>query len=255
MPYLKSPEKNAGKSAPAIPSPYGLPIIEDCLTCKVREDRVFCNLSPSAIKSLNEIKSFAVYPKGAVLFVQGQPPRGVYVLCAGRVKLTVCSQDGRSLITRISKPGEVLGLSATLSGKPYYLTAETLIPSEVNFIKCNDFLRFLHEHGDACVRVAQQLAQNFQTATEQISLLGLSSSVSERLAKFLLSLEAREGQADGGLRLKLTYTHEEIGQMIGISRETVTRLLADFKKKQFINLKGSTLVISDLPALKALAGP
>ena len=255
MPYLKSPEKNAGKSAPSTPSPYGLPIIEDCLTCKVREDRVFCNLSPSGIKSLNEIKSLAVYPKGAVLFVQGQPPRGVYVLCTGRVKLTVCSQDGRSLITRISTPGEVLGLAATLSGKPYYLTAETLTPSEVNFIKCDDFLRFLHEHGDACVRVAQQLAQNFQTATEQISLLGLSSSVSERLAKFLLSLGAREGQADGGLRLKLTYTHEEIGQMIGISRETVTRLLADFKKKQIINLKGSTLVISNRPALEALAGP
>src|SRR2546422_10717542 len=255
MPYLKSPGKNVGKSGPSTPSPYGLQIIEDCLTCKVREDRVFCTLSPSGIKSLNEIKSLAVYPKGAILFVQGQPPRGVYVLRTGRVKLTVCSQDGRSLITRISKSGEVLGLSATLSGKPYYLTAETLTPSEVNFIKCDDFLRFLHEHGDACVRVAQQLAQNFQTATEQISLLGLSSSVSERLAKFLLSLEAREGQADGRVRLKLAYTHEGSGQMHGNFRANLNRLLADFKKKQIIDLKGSTLVISNQPVLEALAGP
>ncbi len=87
------------------------------------------------------------------------------MFCIGRVKLTVWSSDGKALILRIVEPGEILGLSATLSGRPYYMTAETLVPSELNFIKREDFLRFLHEHADACQRVAQQLASNFQGAT------------------------------------------------------------------------------------------
>ncbi len=234
-------------------SPYGLQIIEDCLTCKVREDRLFCNLSPAAVKTLSDIKSLATYPKGAVLFVEGQPPRGVFVLCMGRAKLTTCSKDGKGLILRIAEPGEILGLSATVSGKAYDTTAETLVPSEANFIKRDDFLRFLREHGEACMRVAQQLASNFYTANEQIRLLGLSSSSSVKLARFLLDLAGQSGLGGGELQLKLTLTHEEIAQMIGTSRETVTRLLMDFRERDIIRLKGSTLVICDKAALEALA--
>ncbi len=237
-----------------LPSPYSLPIIEDCLTCKVREDRLFCNLSPTAVQSLDEIKSLAVYPKGALIFVQGQPCRGVFVLCTGRVKLTVCSRNGKALILRIADPGEILGLSATLSGKPYSMRAETQVPCELNFIKREDFLQFLHNHGDACIRVAQQLASNFHTATEQVDLLGLSSSATERLARLLLQLGSQGRQVGQELRLNLPLTHEEIGQMIGVSRETVTRLLTDLKKKEIINLKGSTLVIRDRSALEVLTG-
>ncbi len=234
-------------------SPYGLQIIEDCLTCKVREDRLFCNLSPAAVKTLSDIKSLATYPKGAVLFVEGQPPRGVFVLCMGRAKLTTCSKDGKALILRIAEPGEILGLSASVSGKAYDTTAETLVPSEANFIKRDDFLRFLREHGEACMRVAQQLASNFYTANEQIRLLGLSSSSSVKLARFLLDLAGQSGLGGGELQLKLTLTHEEIAQMIGTSRETVTRLLMDFRERDIIRLKGSTLVICDKAALEALA--
>ncbi len=234
-------------------SPYGLQIIEDCLTCRVREDRLFCNLSPGEVKGLNDIKSLATYPKGAVLFVEGQPSRGVFVLCMGRAKLSTCSKDGKALILRIAEAGEILGLSATVSGKPYDMTAETLVPSEANFIKRDDFLRFLREHGEACMRVAQQLAKNFHTANEQIRLLGLSSSSSVKLARFLLDLAGQSGLGGRELRLNLTLTHEEIAQIVGASRETVTRLLTDLKERQIIQLKGSTLLVRNKAALKALA--
>ncbi len=236
-----------------MPSPYGLPILEDCLTCKVREDRLFCNLSLGAVNSLNSIKFLATYPKGAVLFVEGQAPRGVFVLCIGRAKLAAGSKDGKRLILRIAEPGEVLGLSATLSGHAYDMTAEVIEPSELNFIKREDFLRFLRENGEACMRVAQQLAKNFHTANEQIRMLGLSSSASGKLARFLLDLASQRGLAGEEPRLKLTLTHDEIAQMVGSSRETVTRLLAELKEKQIIHLKGSILVIRDKTALQALA--
>ena len=118
-------------------------IIESCLTCKMRADRIFCDLPTSALQSFESIKYATAYPKGAVLFVEGQSPRGIFVLCKGRVKLSICATDGKTLILKIAEPGEVLGLSATVSGKPYELTAETIDPCQVNFVKREDFLRFL----------------------------------------------------------------------------------------------------------------
>jgi CRP/FNR family cyclic AMP-dependent transcriptional regulator len=235
-------------------SPYGLEIVENCLTCKFRFERLFCNLSTPALKALEGLKYSASYPKGAVLFVEGQAPRGVYVLCSGRAKLSTCSSDGKALILKIAEPGEVLGLSATVSGKPYEVTVEMLDPSQVNFIKRDEFLRFLREYGEAALRVAQQLSSNYHSAYEEIRSLGLSRSAAEKLAKLILEWAGKSGNGDRGkeLRVSLALTHEEIAQMIGTSRETVSRLLADFKKKQVLQVKGSTLVVRNRAALEAL---
>ena len=236
-------------------SPYGLEIVESCLTCKLRADKIFCNLPQATVQALEAIKYTTAYPKGAVLFVEGQAPRGVFILCRGRVKLSICSSDGKTLILKIAEAGEVLGLSASVSGKPYELTAETLSPCQVNFVKREDFLRFLREHNDVCLRVAEQLSEKYNTACHEIRSLGLSHSAAEKLAKLLLEWSLKNGGARQPDRMKLTLTHEEIAQMIGTSRETVTRLFADFKKRQLIQLKGSTLVIRNRPALENLVGP
>jgi len=235
-------------------SPYGLDIIESCFTCKLRSDRLFCDLPTSALQSFESIKYATAYPKGAVLFVEGQAPRGIYVLCKGRVKLSICSTDGKTLILKVAEPGEVLGLSASVSGKAYELTAETLDPCQVNFVKREDFLRFLKEHGEACLRVAEQLSEKYNSACHEIRSLGLSHSAAEKLAKLLLDWSTKNGEAAKlEPRLKLALTHEEIAQMIGTSRETVTRLFADLKKRQIVQAKGSTLLIRNKAALKQIA--
>src|SRR5262245_59342682 len=142
-------------------TPYGLNIIESCLTCQFREERLFCNLSPTAVQRLNEIKSTASYPKGAVLFIEGQLPRGVFILCAGKAKLSTSSSDGKTIILRIAEPGEVLGLSATISNRPYEVTVELMEPTQANFIPREDFLKFLKDHGEAALQVAEQLSRNY----------------------------------------------------------------------------------------------
>lgn len=235
-------------------SPYGLDIIESCLTCKMRADRIFCDLPTTALESFEAIKYATAYPKGAVLFVEGQAPRGILVLCKGRVKLSICATDGKTLILKIAEPGEVLGISATVSGKPYELTAETIDPCQVNFVKREDFLRFLKGHADACFKVAEQLSEKYNNACHEVRSLGLSHSAGEKLAKLLLEWSSKNGEASKPEpRLKLALTHEEIAQMIGTSRETVTRLFADLKKRQIVQSKGSTLVIRNKVALKAMA--
>jgi len=233
-------------------APYGLEIIESCFSCPHREDRLFCNLPPTAVQGLASITSPASYPKGATLFVEGQSPRGVFILCNGRIKLSTSSADGKSLIVRIAEPGEVLGLPATVTGKPYELTAEVIEPAQANFIARQDFLTFLREHGEAALRVAQQLGETYHSAIAEMRTIGLSHSVGEKLARFLLDLSAGHDKGKGELRITLTLTHEEIAQVIGASRETVTRLFGEFKKKQFLQVKGSTLIIKDKTGLESV---
>jgi len=236
-------------------APYGLEIIESCLSCPHREDQLFCNLPPAAVQGLAAITSAASYPKGATLFVEGQAPRGVFILCSGRVKLSTSSADGKTLILRISDPGEVLGLPATVTGKPYELTADVIEPTQANFISRQDFLTFLREHGEAALRVAQQLGETYHLAIAEMRNIGLAHSVGEKLARFLLDLSAEQDTGKDEVKLTLTLTHEEIAQMIGASRETVTRLFGDFKKKQLLQVKGSTLIIKNKAGLESLLAP
>jgi CRP/FNR family cyclic AMP-dependent transcriptional regulator len=233
-------------------APYGLNILDNCLTCPVRGEHLFCNVSPQAAQRLNEIKSTAVYPKSAMLFIEGQQPRGVFVLCVGKAKLSTSSREGKTIITKISESGDVLGLNAVISNRPYEVTAEMMEPGQGNFIPRDSFMRFLKDFPEVAVRVAQQLSRNYYTAYEEIRTLGLSASPSEKFAKLLLSWSSKTMQDDGSSQVKLTLTHEEIAEIIGTTRETVSRLFSEFKKKQLMQLKGATLVIRSRVALEKI---
>ncbi len=234
-------------------APYGLNILDNCLTCPVREEHLFCNLPVPAVQKLNEIKSTAIYPKSTMLFIEGQKPRGVFVLCTGKAKLSMSSSEGKTIITKISEAGDVLGLNATISDRPYEVTAEMIEPGQANFITRDAFLHFLREYGEVALRVAQQLSLNYYTAYEEIRTLGLTSSPAEKFAKLLLGWSSQsETVGNGPPQVKLTLTHEEIAEMIGTTRETVSRLFSEFKKKEFVQLKGVNLIISNRPALEKL---
>jgi len=233
-------------------SPYGLQIIESCLTCPLVKERIFCDLPRPVLTALDAISSTATYPKDAILFVEGQEPRGVFVLCHGRVKLSTTSADGKSIIVRIAEAGEVVGLAGTLSGKAYELTAEALEPLQANFISREAFLHFLREHGEAALRVAEILSKIYHATLLEVRYLGFSSSTAEKLARFLLDLPATQAQNNGHLRSTLTLTHKEIGEMIGASRETVTRLFAHFKREGLIEVHGSSLIIMNKASLEKM---
>ncbi len=234
-------------------TPYGLNILDNCTTCPQRGEHLFCNLSPQGGQRLNEIKSTAVYPKGAMLFIEGQQPRGVFVLCTGRVKLSTSSREGKTIITKISDSGDVLGLNAVISNRPYEVTAEMMEPGQANFIPREPLLQFLKENSEVAVKVVQQLSRNYFVAYEEIRTLGLAVSPSEKFARLLLSWSTKSApQNDGSAQVKLTLTHEEIAEIIGTTRETVSRLFSDFKKKQLLQLKGATLVLRSRMALEQI---
>lgn len=236
-------------------SPYGLPIVDNCMTCKLHTGNFFCSLSQGSMKDLDRMKHSTSYPEGAIVFMEGQRARGVYIVCQGRAKLLSTNSDGRTLILKIAQPGEVLGLQSVITGRSHEVTAETLQPCQLAFISSEDILRFIQEHGDACLQAAQHISRDCQSAYDMVRSIGLCHSASAKLARFLLQW-AEEGRAiDGTVRAKLTLTHEEIAQLVGSSRETVTRILGDFRKQRIAEISGSTLLVRNRVALAKVAAP
>ncbi len=232
-----------------MPTPYNLNVQQRCATCDLPKEGRFCQLSSAGLADLDTMKFTGVYPKGSVLFVEGEKPRGVFILCSGRAKLTTSSSEGKTLIVKIAGPGEVLGVSASILGTDYEVSAETVEPSQVNFVSREDFLRLLSKHVDASMRTAQQLSRACQSSQREIRSLGLSQTTSEKLAKLILDWCVGGEETPKGTRLKVLLTHEEIAQMIGTTRETVTRILNDFKRKKIIEIKGSTVFIPKVSQL------
>ncbi len=230
--------------------PYGFEISENCQTCKLKKTSFFCQLSPKTVKDLNAIKSTSVYPKGAILFLEKQDSRGIFMLCEGEVKLSIGSSDGKTLILRIAKPGEILGLMSSLSGQPYEVTAETLRPSQIAFVRRDDFVRFVAQHPEASQGIVKQLSSNYLGACEQLRTVGLSTSAPEKLARLLLDWSAEAEETKLGTQITMRLTHEEIAEFIGSTRETVTRTLSDFRNRRLVTTKGSTLSIPNRAALE-----
>jgi len=245
--------KRRRKHKPAAPkTPLSLQAIASSLAGPFLKERLLGNLPLPVLEGFEAISSSESHPKGAILFVEGQEADGVFILSSGRVKLTTASADGKSLLLRVAEPGEMIGLPGTISGKIYVLTAEALEPIRVNVISRRPFIEFLREHGEAALRVAEILNEIYHATFRELQYLAHSGSAAAKLARFLLDAAASRGPSNDQLRARLTLTHEEIAEMIGVARETVTRLFASFKREQLIELQGSILVIADKAGLERL---
>jgi CRP/FNR family transcriptional regulator, cyclic AMP receptor protein len=212
----------------------------------------FGDLPPAILRELEMVTLTNHYPTGAVLFNEGQPARGIYLVQSGLVKLSVCASDGRTLILRIAQPGEAMGSASTIGGRDYEATAEAQQPCDVTFIRQSDVLRMMRVYGEFALWITQLLSRDYNSTCREIRTLMLSGSASEKLARLLVGwLDQRTGSPNP-TRMKVPLTHEEIGQMIGTSRETVTRLMAGFRKQRMIEQEGATLVVSNRLALESL---
>lgn len=234
--------------------PYEFEPAENCQSCGLRAAGFFCQLNSEALKDFNTIRNTATYPGGAVLYLEEQDPRGVFVLCAGDVKLSISSSAGKTLILRIARAGEILGLMAVLANTPYEVTAETLHPCQIAFIRRDDFLHLLAKHHELWEKVVKQLTTLYNGACEQLRTVGLSASVPEKLARLILEWSAGGKRTKDGTLVKVPLTHQEIAEFLGTTRETVTRTLSDFRTRNLVILQGSSLTISKRAALEAIGG-
>jgi CRP/FNR family transcriptional regulator, cyclic AMP receptor protein len=219
-----------------------------------RKGEFFKALPAAALADLEPLLAPSAYPAGMVLFSETQASSGIYVVLDGEVKLSINSRDGRRLSFHIARAGEVLGLSSTLTGGEYEMTADTLYPAKVAHISRQVFLQFLSRHPDVYPLVIREVSRNFNLACVQLRMVALSTSVPERLARLLLVWSDESGQKpEHGARCRLSLTHEEIGEFIGASRETVTRTLSSFKNRRLVAQHGCTITIPSRVALESYA--
>ena len=216
-------------------------------------DRSICDSLLNDLKGLTQAKFTREYPRGSVIFAEGENVRGVYVLCQGRAKISIGSAEGRTLVLRVAEPGELLGINATVSGQPYRATVKTLDNCRIDFIPREQFLKLLDRDKRAYAGVVRALSEKLDYVIEQTRLLFLSQSASEKLARLLLSWCKDGALTAHGTELDICLTHEELAQMICSSRETVTRLLTDLKQQEILHIANNRIVIRNRKALQMMA--
>ena len=216
--------------------------------------KIPCDSPLNEIRGLDHLKVRKSYPRGTLLFAEGQKPRGIYVICEGRVKVSIASADGRTLVLRIAKPGDVLGINSVLSGRPSEATVETLGRCQMDFVSREDLQELLKRDRNACLSVAHALGNKLTGVVGHARLLFLSQSAAEKLARLLVRWCEESGKrTPEGTRIEFRLTHEEIAQIICSSRETVTRLLADLKRKQIVSWSDNAIFIRNRKALDLAA--
>jgi len=226
-------------------------------TAKVQNQRpgeFFKKISPAALRDLESMEFPTLYQPGVLLFSEKGAPNGIFIVVSGEVKLSINSSEGKRLILSIAKAGEVLGLSSVLSGLPSEMTAEVLYPSRIAVIERDQFLAFMSRHPEVYQVVTQELSLQYKVACEQLRTVALSGSAPEKLARLLLEWSENGQKTEAGTRFRFSLTHEEIGEFIGASRETVTRTLSTFKSRRLVAFHGSILEIPSKVALQHVAG-
>jgi CRP/FNR family transcriptional regulator len=193
-------------------------------------------------------------PGTVLMLEEGQIPTNVLLLLEGRAKLSLNSIDGRRLIVGFACAGEVLGLTSAISGLPYEMTAEAQYPCTISSVPRQTFLDFLSRSPVACQNVTRQLSLDYKRTLEQLRTIGLTASAPAKLAKLLLAWCAESSRTLRGAQIQCSFTHGEIGELIGASRETISRCMNDFKRRGLVAQRGTALLVPDCAALAVYAG-
>jgi len=230
------------------------PAVDRCNVCDHSYAQA-CRLPAAIARHLGMVRAAGVYPKGSVLCTESQPARGVYIICAGRAKAYTRARDGRAVVLGLARPGDMVGLAAVVASKVHATTVETLEPTRANFIASEDFLRLLRQDPQVGMRVAHQLTGDLHLAINGLRSLGLSETVPQRIARMLIEwIETREHvePTSGDVQIAVPYTQEEIAQMIGSTRETVSRTLNAFRRAGVLQIKGTKWTILDPKSIYGL---
>lgn len=238
--------------------PSNFILIESCLKCEHRDSGLFCNLPESALHRLMASREARVYPKGALICQEGQPAKGVFVLCTGRAQISTTTPEGKTTVLREAEPGEILGISAVLSGTPYKTTAEVMEQCQLNFVEKEEFLRMVQEDTNVGAHVVDQILHDCGHACEELSVLEVSGSVDRKIAQLLLRWARHPRHVLNRKRnevpIKVSANHEEIAHMINATAAEVGETLRTFQRKKWLTINGQHWSIMNMHELEETAG-
>lgn len=190
--------------------------------------------------------------KGTIVFREGDDSLGAYILWDGRAKLSIGTDNGRPIILGLVGRGTIIGLPAALLGLPHSATLEIIKPAKISALPREDLRRFLHANHDAAYETAEMVSALYYSVLTEIKMVYSCESAEQKVARFFLGARPT-ANGPGRAQVTVDVSQEEIGQMIGVARETVARIVSRLKKKRVLQINGSILTIHDNRALEKLA--
>jgi len=223
-----------------------------CLNCPQARNHAFCNLGQEARTFLEANSVTLEYSRGSTLFREGDRTDAIFVLCSGKVKVSATSKEGRIMILRIAKAGDVLGMSSALTNREYEVTAEAMEPCRARVLGFKHLTNMLQKYPDASMGAARSLAEDYRAAFSEARLIGLPTSPAGRVAQLILNW-AEDAKKNSAAFITMSLTHEEVASMTATTRETVTRTLGRFRKEKIIATRGVALTILQPRMLEQLS--
>ena len=215
----------------------------------VRKAPLFTALEESAAISLHASMDSVKISKGSILFAEGDEGDHLYVILDGKIKLGTSSGDGRENLLSILGPGEMFGELSLFDPNPRTSTATAVTDAKLLSLGQAKLIPWLAENPKVALNLLASLAQRLRRTNEAVGDL-VFSDVPGIVAKALIDLGERFGkQTDEGLLVNHDLTQEELAQLVGASRETVNKALADFAGRNWLKLDGRAVLITDLERL------
>lgn len=217
-----------------------------CQNCEGRKNSIFCGLGAKGVEFLDRSKNINLYKRGQTLFVEGNPPFGLYCIHSGKLKLTKTNAEGKETIVRLVAEGDVLGHRSLFSETPYQATATVIDGAEICFINKKALMDLMKVDLSLALQLMQRMGRQMGDAEEKVASLA-QKNLRERFAELLLVLAESYGEPLAGqkIRLNIKLTREEMASIIGAAPENLIRVVSDFKKRGFLEQAGKALVILD----------
>ena len=229
--------------------------IIECQGCPVRALTSFRSPGPELLTSIDNAKRTNHYKKGQVVFYEGDPAFGLHCINSGKVKLYKSTSEGKRLILRIANPGDQLGHLALFTDQPYSATGEALEDSVICFVDRQVLPNLMSRDSDVTWAIIHGLAAELALTRDRATVIA-HSSVRERMAGLLLQLRTSYGQddADGGVRLDIALSREDLAEMVGTTKESAVRVLSDFRQEKLIKESRRNIVLLSPHRLAEVAG-
>jgi CRP-like cAMP-binding protein len=215
----------------------------------LRRVPLFSEIPPADYQRVVDVARERSYPKNSVILFEDDPGDALYVVGSGQVKVVLIGEDGREVILSVLGEGEFFGEMALIDDEPRSAHVIAMEDSMLVVLRREDFQPILASTPAIAIALLRELSRRLRRVDEKVGSLVLLD-VNGRVARLLLEMAEESG---GGDHLARRLTHHTIAQMIGSSRETVTRLLSEMKRKELIRIEGSMLVIPNRIALQAIA--
>ena len=214
---------------------------------------LFAGLDEPAAAALLELTERETFKRGQVIFNEGDPGEKLYVIAAGKLKLSRSSHDGRENLLAVLGPGEIIGEISFFDPGPRTASAITVSDTEVLSLAHGHLRGFLRDNAQASVAMLGALAHRLRRTNDNVADL-VFTDVPGRVAKALLDLAERFGVDDGnGLLVQHELTQEELAQLVGASRETVNKALADFASRGWLRLEARSVRLLEVERLRKRA--